>query len=372
MAISYNITNYTDTFTNVVFIDDLTPEIVKRKYYWLFSAIIKDAIIGQNSRGLVWYCGEWLGGEWEDGTWFSGTWHDGIWKNGLWYSWRLDKRQLLEKRVRVIEKENPANSIFKTGVWRKGIFYNGYFGLNNNRDWSLDDFSIIVRSEPRWEDGTFHAGIFRNATWLDGVWLDGYFYNSQWIGGTFVKGVFEGDTWWDGKFSGGDFVRGEWYDGTFTQVDTRVPSRFGSTVGLTGSTISSGITCTWYDGVFNSGEVHSGLNKISGFTYISNNHNRTHFYGGKFNNGKWFGGTASGLTFNNGIWYDGVWLNGTFNNGFWYNGLWLNGAFNNGYFKNGLWKNGIFSGGYIGYEKYKVVAFEKDTSVTIKTPDIAL
>ena len=93
---------------------------------------------------------------------------------------------------------------------------------------------------------------------------------------------------------------------------------------------------------------------------------------GRFNNGKWFGGTASGLTFNNGFWYDGVWLNGTYNNGFWYNGLWLNGTFNNGYFKNGLWKNGTFNGGYMGYEKYNVIAYEKDTSKTIKTPDVAI
>jgi len=75
-------------------------------------------------------------------------------------------------------------------------------------------------------------------------------------------------------------------------------------------------------------EVHSGLNIQSGYTTISDNHNRTHFYGGTFNNGKWYGGTSSGVTFNNGYWYEGVWIDGTFNNGHWFNGMWLKPSIN--------------------------------------------
>jgi hypothetical protein len=368
MAISYNITNYSDTFTNIVLIDNLTPDILKRKYSWIFSATVKDAIIGQNDRGLIWYTGDWYSGDWEDGTWYSGNWYDGIWKNGIWNSWRLDRRQLLQHNVRVIEKDNPKYSQFLGGIWRNGIFNNGYFGPSADKDWDAGDgdYFSAVQYEPRWENGTFHKGVFRNSTWLDGMWLDGYFYNSQWITGTFIKGIFDGHTWWNGNFSGGDFIKGVWKDGTFTQISKIIKSRFGSGIETT-----TDIVCYWIDGIFNGGEMHSGLNVVSGYTTISNNHNRTHWSGGTFNNGKWYGGTYEDGVFNNGYWYEGVWENGIFNNGQWYNGLWLDGIFNDGYFRNGIWQKGTFNGGFMGYEKYKIAIKEKEILVRkINQPSI--
>jgi len=221
MSISYNIIDYSDTFTNVILIDDLTPDILKRKFNWIFNATIENAIIGQNEDGIIWYTGDWYSGHWEDGIWYSGIWYDGVWKKGKWYSRRLDRRQLLQHNVRIIEKDNPIHSQFRTGVWEDGEWFNGYFGVNVDKDWSRN-FVAVVNSEPRWESGTFHDGVFRNSTWLNGMWLDGYFYNSQWIDGTFIKGVFDGDTWWYGNFSGGDFIKGVWEDGTFTQIQKKV------------------------------------------------------------------------------------------------------------------------------------------------------
>ena len=183
MAISYNITDYSDSFTNIVLIDDLTPDLLKRKFSWIFNATIKDAIIGQDNRGLVWYTGDWYSGEWEDGTWYSGIWYDGVWKDGIWNSWRLDRRQLLQHNVRVIEKDDPTSSRFFNGIWRDGVWNNGYFGPTLDKDWLPENFVSIVQYEPRWEGGTFYKGVFRNSSWLDGMWLDGYFYNSQWIDG---------------------------------------------------------------------------------------------------------------------------------------------------------------------------------------------
>jgi len=63
------------TNNNIIFVDDLTLETVKIKYNWLLNASVKDAIVGQDDNGLVWYFGEWLCGEWYDGTWYSGEWH---------------------------------------------------------------------------------------------------------------------------------------------------------------------------------------------------------------------------------------------------------------------------------------------------------
>ena len=112
MTETWNIVNYSDTLTNYILVDGLTPDIIKRKYIWLLNAIVENAIVGQDHYGLVWYAGDWKAGEWEDGTWYSGIWYDGEWKNGNWYSYRFDIRQLLQRNKRILEKDNSIYSSF--------------------------------------------------------------------------------------------------------------------------------------------------------------------------------------------------------------------------------------------------------------------
>jgi hypothetical protein len=348
MAKVYNISEYSNTLTNITLVDGLTPDKIKRRYIWLLNATVENAIVGEDDNGLVWYSGNWLSGDWEGGTWYSGIWYNGDWKDGKWYSYRYDTRQLLQRIKRILEKDNPIYSQFRNGIWRRGSFYNGYFGAEDFFNWSASTFVEIIYHQPRWESGIFYNGIFRNAAWLSGMFQNGIIYNGIWIDGTFSNGTFQGYKWWNGNFTGGDFVLGYWMNGKFNQVNPNVKSRFGS-MPLTGTT-NTGTTVFWYDGQFLNGEFHSGLNIISGKTLISDNHNRTWWYGGTWYNGTWYGGTHCDGNFNNGHWYEGFWSGGTFNNGYWKNGFWWDGTVNGGDFSYGLFRQVTYNKGKLGYE----------------------
>ena len=337
-----------NTLTNYTLIDGLTPTIIKRKYIWLLNAIVKNAIIGEDDYGLVWYSGTWIAGEWEDGTWYSGVWKDGEWKNGKFYSYYFDRRQLLMRNKVILEKNNPMYSEFRKGIWRRGEFFNGYFGTNTfYEDWDFLSKIEIIYNDIRWEDGVFYNGVFRNSSWLNGIFQGGVFYNSEWINGTFKSGTFQGNRWWNGLFTGGDFILGSWLDGEFNQSNN-IKSRFGS-MPATGTTLA-GRSTTWYGGTFLNGEFHSGLNIVSGMTQTSDNHNRTWSMGGTWLNGIWYGGTHADGDFNNGFWLEGCWSGGTFNNGYWSNGFWLDGVVNDGFFESGLFVDVTFNGGQLGFE----------------------
>ncbi len=360
--------NLNTTLTNYTMVDGLTPEKIKYKYIWLLNALVENAIVGEDEYGLVWYAGTWYGGEWEDGTWYSGIWHDGEWKNGKFYSYRFDLPQLLIRNRRILEKDNPVYSQFLHGIWRRGEFYNGYFGPEGFYD-NWDSKSKIERffHDTRWEGGVFYNGIFRNSAWWTGKFQGGIFYNSEWFdqfpgNSIFSNGTFQGNTWWNGNFTGGDFVLGDWLDGNFNQANTNIRSRFGS-MPITGVTTKAGVSVIWHNGTFINGEFHSGLNLISGFTNISDNHNRTHWLDGTWYNGTWYGGTHSGGTFNNGYWFEGYWSGGTFNNGYWVNGFWESGIINNGFFIQGLFKTAEVYGGQLGYQS-DYLQNRIDTSLT--------
>ena len=322
--------------SNVLFVDGLTLEMVKIKYAWLFNAKIKDAIIGEDQNGLVWYFGDWICGEWVNGTWYSGTFHDGHWLNGQWYSYLLNKFDVLSQNFNILETDNKL-SVFKNGVWESGTFNSGTFGENIEEfDWS--NYQLDSGREPyrnaiipvfkqvlgyaggssqhetiklaTWMNGYFNNGIIANSIWNDGSFNNGYIKNSQWINGKFFNGKFDGDSWYNGKFYNGEFIRGKWLNGTFTKFNSNLVSYFGNT-NLTGATI-----CEWMNGEWMNGEFFSGYIKdISGNTLPSIQNNIT-------------------------IWYDGVW----------YNGIWWGGHFKKGIWNNGIWNNGIF--GDIGQSEW--------------------
>ena len=108
--------------------DGLTEEIVKKKYSWLLKAKFKDAVIGKDKRGLVWYDGVWYDGVWEDGTWRDGEWKSGFWYNGTW----------------------------ENGFWDIGFWYNG-----------------------TWQDGDWENGIWNYGTWKGGRWKRGEILNQE-------------------------------------------------------------------------------------------------------------------------------------------------------------------------------------------------
>lgn len=49
---------------NITLTDGLTIEMLKSKYNWILKASIKNAVIGLNEFGLVWYSGNWINGTW--------------------------------------------------------------------------------------------------------------------------------------------------------------------------------------------------------------------------------------------------------------------------------------------------------------------
>lgn len=353
MAFRVDIINIEDNVNNILLTDDLTIEILKVRYNWILNANVKNAVLGLDDYGLVWYMGEWICGEWEDGTWYSGIFHDGIWKNGRWYSYLLDKAMVLSKRLTILG-EDKIYSQFLNGKWLNGNWYNGIFGNDGNISGkTITEVSSGGLNCPYWYNGNWYNGLFKNSVWKNGVYLGGNFLNSYWMNGKFYNGTFDNYEWWNGSFYGGDFIKGIWSGGTFNQIDTTIPARFGT---CTGTTLDGTLTI-WETGVFEKGEFMSGLYfDDSGNTRSSLYHNTTHWLSGMFNNGNWWGGHFETGNFNYGNWYGGVFNKGiddsytqltTWKNGLWYDGLWLNGTFKSGTFFGGMWMNGIFENGFL-------------------------
>ena len=313
--------------SNVIFVNGLTLERVKIKYNWLLNAKVKDAIVGEDDRGIVWYFGDWYCGEWKDGTWYSGNFHSGIWENGLWYSYKLDKFDVLNNKF-FIKQKGDTYSYFLNGVWETGTFYGGTFGINSGESWVDYEYysggtyptyrtvSDIVggnqiyteKDLATWVDGIFNNGLFYDAIWNNGQHVDGTFTNSKWYSGNWYNGLFDGDTWYSGYWYNGEFINGDWLSGTFTKLKSDVISRFGNTLlDTTGNTA----ICNWYSGIWKNGEWFSG--------YVTDSNNNP------------IESTKNYLS----IWHTGTWENGT----------WYGGHFKQGTWKNGTWYNGIF--GYI-------------------------
>jgi hypothetical protein len=330
-------------YNNVVFIDGVSIETIRIRYNWLLNAKIKNAIIGEDSYGLVWYMGEWICGEWVDGTWYSGTWYSGVWKNGNWYSYNINKNSLLYDNSIMNRIDDKNYSKFLNGKWMNGKWYNGIFGDDivisgytskpflSHIDILPDDMDISI-----WYDGIFYGGEFKNSIWEKGLFKDGIMYGGYWKNGIFNNGIFSGN-WWDGIFYGGDFVYGIWENGTFSS--TLNISRFGyNNIQL------SGTVTEWWDGKMIGAEIFSGNDEFS-------NNNKTHLYKGELINSKWYGGHFFTGEFINSYFYDGVFgtyendvinynSGMTFQNSDFYNGLWLDGKFIDSKFFGGIWLDG--------------------------------
>lgn len=263
-------------------IDGLNLIDINDNYSWLLEAEIKDAIIGVDNNGPIWYsgtwnCGRWFGGTWISGRWVSGDWYDGIWKsNNTIYN-------ITDVNVDNISINELASRWFSgrwfSGTWSGGTWYNG-------RRYSGD-----------WLGGTWYNGI-----WNDGSWYAGRFLGGIWVSGTWYDGIFNCDNkpsyWLSGQFKSGDFQNGMWYDGFF-----------GSSSGMSmfGTRASNSRTATWHGGKWIWGDFYSSQNLDSnGDPIASTIHKYSIWKTGTWYSGNWYGGIAYNIDLKSGNWYGGI------------------------------------------------------------------
>jgi hypothetical protein len=275
-------TNYTFTLT-----DGLTLQSLTTKYPWILNAEVDNAIIGEDSTGLIWYQGSWFDGIWSGSKWYSGTWYSGTWTQGDWYSYQV--QDLLNIYVATDTNDNTLST------WLGGTFQ-----------------SDTVHSV--WHNGQWFGGSFENSIWTSGQWFGGSFENSIWtsgnfMGGSFINSTFQNgvfsssnlpSTWFSGIWIGGDFGNGTWLNGLWSQTSS-VPSRFGTAT-------SPILKATWEAGLFSGGFVFDGINQDSNGNYLpSTRYKYTTFKNVLFTGGDWYGGTLSGAsTWTNATWHFGL------------------------------------------------------------------
>jgi len=253
-------------------IDNLTFDEILDKYPWLLEAEIRNAVIGKDQNGLVWYKGTWDCGRWLGGTWYSGTWKTGVWYNGTWFNSRVTTDNN-SATIDVIDAFGDYS------VWKGGTWFNG---TKKGGRWESGD----------WFDGTWEKGDWLGGTWRGGTWIDGNFKRGNWFDGTWTKGTFNSDfglsRWFDGNWLRGDFENGIWFKGRFESIGAQ--STFGNRATLSRKAI-------WENGFMVAGTVNSGDNS---------RHDLTVWKTGRANFLLWNGGTMFQNNINNCVWQDGV------------------------------------------------------------------
>lgn len=403
-----NLNSFDDFNSNVILVNGLTIESIKIKYNWILNASVENAIIGEDSNGIVWYCGNWICGEWENGTWYSGNFQNGIWKNGNWYSYKFNKFDIMSENTTIIDRSD-SNSQFINGVWLNGTFNNGIFGNQSKEDWlnyelseklnlytgeSYPTFrkaiSSIAGSEiydyknvSTWVNGTFISGNLLNCIWVNGIFKNGTATNIKWMNGKWFNGTFNGDAWYDGNWYNGNFILGDWMNGEFNQLDSSINSRFGNTTlpynlsnyywtfsdNVTGSTnvVFKSTTKSEFkinDTVFIDQSVGYINSDYQGLSTVINVYDINYIYYVEIDK---LTGTTGSIE-NPGTmrlvnktvchWYDGVWVKGQFFSGYVVDSnnkptasinhqlsVWESGTWENGYWFGGHFKNGTWENG---------------------------
>ena len=253
------------------------------KYPWIMEGEISNAVIGQDSNGLVWYKGDWRCGRWFGGTWMSGRWISGDWYGGIWNSYQVKYRLLnvdINKKI-----DDPSASKWFSGRWFGGTWNGGtwYSGRRYDGDWNGGNWYDGI-----WNDGTWNKGEFAGGVWVLGNWNNGKFNCNS-----------KPSYWINGSWYGGDFENGMWYNGQFLQK-TGNKSRFGTRAFNTRTAI-------WHSGKFSGGEFHSFLNLDNDGDPIASEYNKYSIWNtGMLSGGDWYGGIAYAINFNGGNWYGGV------------------------------------------------------------------
>src|SRR5574344_832196 len=97
--------------------DGLTLEMIQEQFPWILLAKIKNAVLGIDKKGLVWYNGTWKNGNWFDGTWKNGTWDKGVWGEGVWENGTWENGTGEDGRW---EKGTWEDGDWKNGEWNRG------------------------------------------------------------------------------------------------------------------------------------------------------------------------------------------------------------------------------------------------------------
>ena len=141
--------------------DGMTLEFLRKRFAWLFSANIDEAIIGydEEKRKLVWY-----GGEFNQGS-FDGIFLSGIFRGGSFKG---------EFKGGSFMNGNIINCTFSYGD-----FYNGTF-----RGRMIDGNFYNGTFKGTFENGYFENGTFMGK-WIDGEWVEGSIYSKKF--GTYVN-----------------------------------------------------------------------------------------------------------------------------------------------------------------------------------------
>lgn len=278
----YQLINLDLTKYKYQLVDGIALDTISNKYSWLLEAEISDAVIGEDSNGLVWYKGRWNCGRWFGGTWLSGEWISGDWYDGIWKSVHVEYSLLKAKVDNSLSNNTNSkwyNGRWFNGSWNAGTWYNG-----------------------RWYGGTWSVGNWYNGIWNDGIWNDGDYSGGVWVLGTWNTGTFSCNNkpayWLDGTWYGGDFDNGIWYNGTFGEKKGN-KSRFGVNA-------SNSRTAIWKSGKWLSGEFHSRLNLNNNIPDVSDTHKYSVWYTGSWNTGDWYGGIAYNIDFRSGEWHGGI------------------------------------------------------------------
>lgn len=253
-------------------IDNLTFNKILDKYPWVLEAEVRNAVIGEDENGLVWYKGTWDCGRWLGGTWYSGTWKTGVWYNGTWFNSRVTTDNN-SATIDVIDAFGDYS------IWKGGTWFNG---TKKGGRWE----SGI------WQDGIWGKGDWLGGTWMSGTWMSGDFKRGNWFDGTWTSGTFNSDfglsRWFDGNWLRGDFENGIWFKGRFESIGAQ--STFGNRATLSRKAI-------WENGFMVAGTVNSGDNS---------RHDLTVWKTGRANFLLWNGGTMFQNNINNCVWLDGV------------------------------------------------------------------
>lgn len=263
-------------------IDGLDINTVAKKYHWLLEAEVSDAIVGQNSNGLVWYKGTWHSGRWFGDTWYSGTWISGDWYSGKWYS-----LEIVDNVTSVSFGKASYNNL--NSIWLNGRWFDGY--------WQAGTWF-----NGRWYNGTWDNGQWFNGVWNDGKWNSGEFSGGIWVQGYWSSGTFnafnKASYWLDGTFYSGDFQNGIWYNGNFG-VDYNALNKFGTLA-------SNSRNAVWHGGIWSSGNFYSYETITAGTISVSPIHKYSSWKTGVWNKGNFFGGIVYDIQFLSGTWHGGI------------------------------------------------------------------
>jgi hypothetical protein len=289
-------------------VDGLTLQELEQRYHWILNADIRNATIGENEKGLVWYEGDWISGTFERGSWYSGTIYNIEWVSGDFYSNKVVNNYNL---MEFTTESDPSYSVWYNGNWFNGTWHNGSW-FNG-----------------QWQQGERYNGLWKNGKWVSGTWYNGSFDGGDWINGVWLNGTFSTHSmpsvWYNGTWLGGDFENGVWKNGIFDQT-VRVSSRFGTKA-------TALHLAVWEYGHWKNGEFHSGLT---------------------IKNGELVGSTDV----KHSVWHNGIWERGSFYGGLWKFGQWHNGVWVNGFWESSLSVNSIKSRHTVAYPTHTITPIE--------------